>query len=580
MTPDAQVYRKYWEIAVSDLHKVNLTSVSLVKDELAATIDRAAGLLDQYAADLNDSESLADLAGNLRQVHGVFQVIQLRGGELLAVEMMTLLESLGGMVEARKLEALGALGTAAFVLSRYLDFVLANGVARPELLIPYVNLLRSQRSQAPVPEAHFFSCRLNAVFPGTKPAGFAQDLGALVKRYRHMYQVGLLALMKNKPVAPALGMMARALQRVASLASGRQSASFWTVAGVSLQALSVHSAQLGKSRLLVFGMIDRQLKIVQKEGYTALESEPPKVLLRECLYWLALVEPMGQAGRILQAFDVEPLPYSEKDLETERASLGGPGATAIAAVAEGLMEEVTAVRRMLDDADDSEAGYFGSDDGLASALMRIANTLVLLNFTKAGEGLKDAVGLYQHAPSGDEDALRDVLHKVANQVLVAESAIKAMRRGNVVANDDNGVCVEELVANSQLAEAEAAVFSEAEAGLSLIKRALASYAESDYDHGHIRNVSKTLTALRGGLQVLNLQRAAVVVDGLKAFVDRISDQKERPVAIEHSLDIFADAIISLEYYLGEAKHHRAADLDSLSLAVESLEALGYPVATA
>jgi hypothetical protein len=136
------------------------------------------------------------------------------------------------------------------------------------------------------------------------------------------------------------------------------------------------------------------------------------------------------------------------------------------------------------------------------------------------------------------------------------------------------------VERSQLAEAEVTVLKEAEAGLALIKRALASYAESEFDHGHIRNVSTTLNSVRGGLVVLNLRRAAAVVERLASFVDGVMDQREVPASIDQSLDIFADAIISLEYYLGEVKLHRNTDMQSLNLAVESLEALGYPVEVA
>ena len=76
----------------------------------------------------------------------------------------------------------------------------------------------------------------------------------------------------------------------------------------------------------------------------------------------------------------------------------------------------------------------------------------------------------------------------------------------------------DIIATSQIAEAEFLVFQEAEAGLSLIKRALSSYSESGFDRGHIKNVSTTLATIRGGMGVIGLKRAASVTAACQSFV--------------------------------------------------------------
>jgi len=43
------------------------------------------------------------------------------------------------------------------------------------------------------------------------------------------------------------------------------------------------------------------------------------------------------------------------------------------------------------------------------------------------------------------------------------------------------------------------------------------------------------------------------------------------------LETFADAIISLEYYLDALKLNKNADTSVLQIGEESLQALGYPV---
>ncbi|SHG06137.1 hypothetical protein SAMN04487965_3226 [Microbulbifer donghaiensis] len=565
---------------MTELRDINITSVNVVKDELVVAIDGAAAYLDQFAADNNNQQALEQCLAALRQVSGVLQMVQLHAGDLLAQEMLSALADLQQGRQEATIDLMEGLGSGFYVLTRYLDFVQNRGTARPELLIPYINTLRAARSQAPVPESHFFRCRLDASVPGAVSAAvMSEDLRNFVRRFRHMYQVGLLALLKGKPSKPAYTMMARALQRVASVSAGRPNGRLWAVAGAALGGMASAEMQVNRSRVMVFSMFDRRLRALQKDGDAALDQPAPPVLLKECLYWLALSSPAGHGTKLLEAFSVRPLGYSEAELERERASLGGPGATAINAVAGALDEELSGVRRMLDDVELIGASGLDEEDGLLGTLQRVASTLQLLNFKRVGEGLRGAVQEYRTAAGAGGSVADAALQKLTGQVLMVDSTIRALRQSSSIDLDEFGHA-DVALEHSQLAEAEVAVLKEAEAGLSLIKRALASYADSGFDHGHIRNVATTLNSVRGGLIVLNLRRAAAVVERLVDFVETVMEHHDSAPAVEQSLDIFADAIISLEYYLGEVKLHRKADIQSLNLAVESLEALGYPVEVA
>ncbi|WP_295801272.1 hypothetical protein [uncultured Microbulbifer sp.] len=565
---------------MTELREINLTSVSLVKEELVASIESATGYLDQFAADHANKAALEQCIHGLRQVTGVLQMVQLKAAELLAQEMLT---AMGDILQDRQpspAELLEAVGTAYYVLTRYLDFVQNRATSRPELLIPYINSLRLARAQAPVPESHFLHCRADATVPGAvSSAVMSEDLKTFVRRFRHMYQVGLLALLKGKPRGPAYTMMARALQRIASVCAGRPNGRLWSVAGAALNGMASREMLVNRSRVMVFSMLDRRLRTICRDGDAALDQPAPPVLIKECLYWLALSGAGGQGAKLLQSFGVRELSYREPELERDRASLGGPGATAIAAVAGALDEELSGVRRMLDDAEVIGTSGLSEDGGLVDTLRRIANTLILLNFKRIGEQLASATANYQSVAAAGGRVADQALQQLTAQILAVDSTIRALRQSSCIELDESGHA-DIALDRSQLAEAELAVLKEAEAGLSLIKRALASYAESGFDHGHIRNVATTLNSVRGGMIVLSLGRAAAVVERLTHFVEAVIDQKTVAPGVDQLLEIFADAIISLEYYLGEVKLHRKADMQSLDLAVESLEALGYPVEVA
>lgn len=133
--------------AKSELRKINITSVNVVKDELVVAIDNAAAHLDKFAADTTQKQSLEQCISALRQVSGVLQMVQLHAGELLTQEKIAALtEVLEGRQQPTE-ELMEALGTGFYVLGRYLDFVQSRAIARPELLIPFINNLRAARSQ-------------------------------------------------------------------------------------------------------------------------------------------------------------------------------------------------------------------------------------------------------------------------------------------------------------------------------------------------------------------------------------------------------------------------------------------------
>ncbi|MDP5210626.1 hypothetical protein [Microbulbifer sp. 2205BS26-8] len=581
-----RLQEKFSGAAMTELHTINITSVNVVKEELVVALDSAASHLDKFVADTTRKLPLEQCLGNLKQVSGVLQMVQLRAGELLAQEQITALTEVLEERQQASEELLEALGTGFYVLNRYLDFVQNRAIVRQELLIPYINQLRAARSQPPVPESHFFRCKVNAPVPGMDTSAvMSEDLGSFVRRFRHMYQVGLLALLRGKPRGPAYTMMARALERIASITMGRPNGRLWLVAGTALTGMAASEMRISRSRVMVFSLFDRWLRALQKGSDTALDQPAPPILLKECIYWLALSKPEGTGAKLLEAFAAQPLAYTEEELERERASLGGPAATAISAVASALDEELSGVRRMLDDIELIGDSAADETDGLAVTLQRVASTLQMLNFKRVGASLSSALAEYQSAASAASAAgaggstVDSALQKLTGQVLMVDNTVRALKQSGSIDLDEYGQA-DIAFEHSQLAEAEVAVLKEAEAGLALIKRALAAYAGSGFDHGHIRNVSTILNSVRGGLIVLNLRRAAAVVGGLLNFVETVVDRQGAPPNVEQLLDTFADAIISLEYYLNEVKLHRQADAQSLNLAVESLAVLGYPVEAA
>ena len=114
---------------------------------------------------------------------------------------------------------------------------------------------------------------------------------------------------------------------------------------------------------------------------------------------------------------------------------------------------------------------------------------------------------------------------------------------------------------------------EAKSALTLAKRAITAFIESDYDKLHLANLPATLRSIWGGLRMVNDPEAAEVVARIAASIqERLLDAREAPPA--QVLEALADALTSLEYYIESIGKREERNPDLLRLAESSLDDVG------
>lgn len=568
---------------MSTTETLNLASLKMVHDELVATIEQSAIRLEQFAQDRNNGELLQNCIDGIKQIRGILSLIQLRGVDLLADELATHITDIT-LGEDEKTDAKLELLTASFfILPRYLEYCTQTARSMAMLLIPHINELRLARKAAPLPESYFYG--LNAVKPSPRISpnqqALPEDLTALVRRLRHMYQTALLNVLKGVQVKASLGMMTRALQRLETASAGTALSNFWWLAGTTLTVLAEKNMQLGKGRKMLFSAIEREIKRFQFEGSAVLEREVDPALQKELLYLLALSNSDSeQAQAVLTTYAIGKLPYTEAELAREMEFLNGPSANTISSMVAVLTDELHSTKNILERAAQSGAELLTESPELLDTLKKVADILAIVGLVAPSNSLKQEIAKITEWQVNQTPVSPDELLVVADTLLYVESTIAGLSNANL--SDEkvaqiNALSRDAAMANNQIAEAEKIVIDEAEAGLVLVKRALSAFAESNYDKGHIRNIVGTLDSVRGGMFLLGLPRAAKVLAGCMRFVDEDLLANDQHPAVQHLLETFADAVISLEYYLDAIKLDKNADTSVLQIAEESLQALGYKV---
>ncbi len=534
---------------------------------------------------MENGELLQACIEGMQQISGTLSLVQLHGADLLAKEVLALANEItvGGEGNEAKLSVLTS---AFFIVPRYVEYTIQTRKGMPVLLIPTINELREARGDKPLEESYFFEVNTSVGKQligqaGQASAVLSEDLKPLVRRLRHMYQVGLLSVFKDKLIKPSLGMMQRSMERLSAVSGDRPLSVLWRVAAVALEAMAVAQMEMPKSRKQLLGAIDREIKKLQTQGQQALEHEPPKLLVKECLYLIAASGVESESIKVIEdVYKYEPLNYSDNELSREREVLRGPSATTVSSVALVLKDELRSIKDILERASQGGAGGVTDYDELLNTMGKVSEILSVVGLTSPSNALREELVKVEAWKKNPDEADAKGMVDIADAVLYVESTIAGLESSNL--SDErllkaNTVARKEVIASNQLAEAESVVLQEAESGLALVKRALNSFADSNFDRGHIKNVAATLNSVRGGMAVLGLNRACNVLASCVEFVDDTLLQNDQPTALQHLLETFADAVIGLEYYLNAIKTDRESGDFTLEIAEESLEALGHPV---
>ncbi|MBG6287877.1 MULTISPECIES: ferrous iron transporter B [Pseudomonas] len=551
------------------------TSLSLVRDELFATMEEAEQNLEHFIAERQNGSLLQHSVDCLTQIRGTLNLIELAGAELLAQEALDLATDIPTGVSEDRDGQLAALGNALYVLRRYLENLEAHRQEIPELLLPAINDVRQAAGQPALPESFFFSARLDLPRPlRAVTAPQVDDPAREVRRLRQMYQVGLVGLIREQNLYPSLKLMGRALGKLdVLLGSAARTRLCWVGAG-ALEALVDAQMLPRKTRKLVFSRLDRELKqLIANPQY-----EAPRQLLKELLYLTTLADTGGvRATELRQVFGLAPLPFTDHLLEDESQRLSGPGQSVMRSLSVAIREELTAVKDQLDliERGVSQADALGI---LHTQLGKLAKTLGMVGLNSAATSLQHQHGVVAGwvAKGAVDDPA--ALNALADALLYVESMVGNLERGERMSARPAPMGEDDSFAVHQLAEARIVVIDEAQAGLALAKRAITAYLESNGDKLHLANVPISLQAVRGGLWFLGQERAALLVGACADYIQgQMIETTQMPS--EQMLETLADALTGLEYYLeGGAMMRPEGQPDVLDVASESVKALGLTVA--
>ena len=556
-------------------------SFDLVKSEIEQTIKQAESSLERFQENRESGEDLQNCVDYLNQLRGIFILVELRGGTLLCQEAVNLANDVPVGANDDKNILLTTLNSALFILRRYVEYYHQQREDHPELLLPVINDLREARREKPYPESCFFDvdvkerpdfCSGLSLQP---LEGGDAEYEILARRMRLTLQVALLGILRERNEVVSKKLVARASRGFARLCQGAPMGQMWCLLSVVADTMLDRAMGFNKARKRLLMRIEKYAREVVYVGKVATTKDAPDSVIKDLVYLLYRSGSANpEVASVLSAYRLAPSEFPDAILEAHSRRLYGPGSDVLKSLSEALQEELNQLKDKLDIIERGIEPDLAELASIADALERLANTLVMLDLNRlAGIAREEATKLRQWEEEKRLPA-EEELYRLADSVLGVEDAVmQIVIRGITSETDALAGSERKRDESVYLQEAIWVVADEARSALTLAKRAITAFIESDYDKLHLANLPGTLRSIWGGLQMVNDPHAASVIARVAASIQvQLLDAREPPAP--QVLEALADALTSLEYYIESIGRREESNSDLLKLAESSLGDVG------
>jgi len=552
---------------MAQANRIDGNTLSWVKSEIDQTMESARRALETYVENTQDESQLRFCVNYLHQVYGTLQMVELYGAGMLANELERLSNALISNHVKNRNDAYEVMMRGMMQLPDYLERLQQGAADYPIILLPLLNDLRAARGAPLLSESALFSPNLEVDAP--IPLETAEDsIDTLIRKLRHAYHLGLLDWFRDEDVKTGLKRIAAVIERLRPAANDPDTGRvLWAASGL-IEALREDGVNSSISVKLLMGQVDREFKKIIDKGEFALSTEPPVELLKNLLYYVASSKSQGATvSELKSAFHLKELMPDTETLERARADLSAPNAALMRTVTSVLLEDLTQVKDSLDVFVRSEQRDLNALNGMSEKLTQMGDTLDMLGFGPQRMQLQDQVTVLREMSSGQRNVEETALMDVASALLNIESALGEPAAKFVepqpVEEEANDDTINHQFADPEQRKLVRRVVDEVKVDLNSIKEAFNDYSRAHKHTEALRDVPAMMDRIRGSLSMLTLNRVADILGKASEFIKtQIIDTSIRPDS--HTLDLLADSISSVEYYLEsltESWGHPTAILD-------------------
>ena len=551
---------------------IDYAALNWVRQELGEVLKQARLSLEQYAGNQDDGSSLQDCAKNLHQARGPLRMVELKGADQLASEMEELIADLLQTTLEEPQLALEVLMQAFLQLSDYLSRLQPCTTDSPALLLPVMNRLREVRGVPVLGERAIFAPDLTIPVPpmvstAHMPAS-DEEIQVRARAARTRFQAGLLEWYRGKEGNNGLQTLLAVLMQMREHAGRDSVARLWWAAAAITEAMIAGDIPQATENKQMYGQLDRQIKRLIEVGEPAFEDPLTDELMKSLLYRIAITESSLESIQLLKAnYALESLLDGFADNTAGDEGLAGYSSDLLQTVAATAAEDV---ERIKDRLDVFTCGNKSDPDSLlpvADELHALGKMLEMVGMDELGNLVVEKAQPFRDMATGTSGIEDTQLMAVADLLVAVEDAMHSLADGEAMPASGG---TEDLF----LQEGMQAVAREAVADMVRAKEVVVEYMGSPENFETLAEVPVLLSRVRGSLQLSKQDRAAIAIGQVQQFIAGELLEQHKPMSASQ-LDLLADAICSIEYYLEESGEALDEGNGVLAIAENSLDKLGY-----
>jgi chemosensory pili system protein ChpA (sensor histidine kinase/response regulator) len=554
-----------------------------VRGEIQDTLTQGQHALEAYVENRDDTARLRFCLNYLHQVHGTLQMVELYGAALLTEEMEKLTQAVLNETVANTDEAVEVLMQAILQLPQYLEHLASSQDDFPMVLLPLLNDLRAARGESLLSDTSLFKPDLapSRISVTGKVSQRLQDPTVLghIRKLRQMYQFALAGVIREADLDAHFEYMQKVIQRLVRLCQKTPRGELWKAASAFVETLQAHVNPVNAAVKSLLRELDSEIRRLTDEHADILQQPAPEALLKHLLYYVARARDLDspQVSALRDAYQLNQALPSEDDVDAARTRVSGPGRDAIHSVVGALNEELAKLKDQLDLFVRSELRQNSELDDLLPGLRQVANTLAVLGLGIPRKVITEQVELVEKLSAQAELVDDGTLMDIAGALLYVEASLAGLdSEGQQESSADETSDTPINLGSRELGEASGALLRESRNTLEQVKSAIVNFIASQWDTREIEHVPGLLHSIRGGLSLIPLDRVASMLASAERYIsDVLLDGKQVPDWKQ--LDILADAVTSIEYYLERLAEGIGENDSILRVAEDSLASLGFPV---
>ncbi|MFW2403887.1 MAG: Hpt domain-containing protein, partial [Gammaproteobacteria bacterium] len=395
----------------------------------------------------------------------------------------------------------------------------------------------------------------------------------LCRQLRPGFQLALLGWIRGDNTPGNLAKIGEIAERLELAATRREVHQLWWVIGGVVEALLEGGLDTSVSLKRLMGQADREMKRLPTIGEDDYAAKPPTELVNNLLYYIARSSTAGKrVGAIRGAFNLSDLVPGDDQVEEARENMAAPSPRLMTTVAAAIRDDLARVKDVLDIYVRTGMEHVEELTPQIELLKKIGDTLGVLGLGDLRETIQQKRGELQDIIDSGQPVEEGVLLDMAEALLYVEDHLDEKLFGLIRPTEVGEGEEHEPPADTEFDQVAQAVMRECVINLARVKDAVALVLERPHEAALLDGVPGYLRGITAGLMILEKENAVSVVDDIGEFIGELIEQGYTGVG-SAELDLLADAVVSLEYYLETLQNGRKEPVYMLDNARACLQAL-------